>query len=189
MAKIMKKSRKKAVKRPAVKKTTPKKAATANVKKGKTAPKRTPISKAVKIASVPPKKISVIVKGYSKTDLEKFRKLILEKRQEIIEDLEMLKTNMMDVTTGEYTQENNSYSLHMEQGTDTMEREKTFLFASREGKYLQYLEDALQRIDRGNYGVCGDCGKLIERGRLEAVPIATLCVDCKIKKGAKSPVA
>ena len=62
-----------------------------------------------------------------------------------------------------------------------MEREKTFLFASREGKFLNHLEDALSRIDRGEYGRCTVCGKLIEKERLEAVPHAQQCLQCKLR--------
>jgi RNA polymerase-binding protein DksA len=122
-------------------------------------------------------------KGYGKTDLERFKKIILEKRKEILEELESLKSTMMDVTTGQYEIENSTYSLHMEQGTDAMEREKTFLFASREGKFLNYLDDALQRIEQGTYGFCSECGNLIDKERLEAVPHAHQCVKCKVKKG------
>jgi RNA polymerase-binding protein DksA len=90
---------------------------------------------------------------------------------------------MMDVQTGEYVSENSTYSTHMEQGTDAMEREKMFLFASREGKFLNYLDDALKRIDKGEYGHCLDCGKLIEKERLEAVPHSQQCIACKNKRG------
>jgi len=89
--------------------------------------------------------------------------------------------------TGQYETENSAYSLHMEQGTDTMDREKTFLFASREGKFLNYLDDALQRIENGTYGFCTDCGQLIDKERLEAVPHAQLCINCKLKKGRHEP--
>jgi DnaK suppressor protein len=123
------------------------------------------------------------VKGYGKADLAHFKEIILEKRKEILEELEALKSTMMDVQTGEYVTENSTYSLHMEQGTDTMEREKTFLFASREGKFLNYLDDALKRIEKGEYGFCIDCGNLIDKERLEAVPHAQLCIKCKLKKG------
>jgi DnaK suppressor protein len=122
-------------------------------------------------------------KGYGKLDLNRFREIILEKRKEILEELESLKASMMDVTTGEYVTENSTYSLHMEQGTDAMEREKTFLFASREGKFLNYLDDALKRIENGTYGFCTECGTLIDKPRLEAVPHAQQCVKCKVKKG------
>lgn len=122
-------------------------------------------------------------KGYGKQELDHFREIIVEKRKEILEELESLKASMMDVTTGEYVTENSTYSLHMEQGTDAMEREKTFLFASREGKFLNYLDDALKRIENGTYGFCTECGTLIDKPRLEAVPHAQQCVKCKMKKG------
>jgi DnaK suppressor protein len=133
----------------------------------------------------PPEPPKVVPRGpgYSKSDLERFKKIIMEKRQEILEELETLRGRIMDTMTGEYQVENSAYSLHMEQGTDTMEREKTFLFASREGKFLNYLDDALKRIEQGTYGFCTDCGKLIDKERLEAVPHAQQCVECKLKRG------
>ncbi len=120
-------------------------------------------------------------KGYGKRGLEHFKTIILEKRKEILEELESLKSTMMDVTTGQYETENSTYSSHMEQGTDAMEREKTFLFASREGKFLNYLDDALKRIENGTYGFCTECGTLMDKERLEAVPHAHQCIDCKTK--------
>lgn len=130
-------------------------------------------------------KASVSRKGFSKKDLEHFKVIILEKRKEILEELESLKSTMMDVTTGQYEIENSTYSSHMEQGTDAMEREKTFLFASREGKFLNYLDDALKRIEKGTYGFCTECGNLMDKERLEAVPHAHQCIDCKTKLGGK----
>lgn len=120
--------------------------------------------------------------SYSKTELSHFKSIILEKKKEILEELETLRDSMMDSTTGEYASENSTYSTHMEQGTDAMEREKTFLFASREGKFLNHLEDALVRIDKGDYGRCSVCAKLIEKERLEAVPHAQQCLQCKLRQ-------
>ncbi|MBM4159762.1 MAG: conjugal transfer protein TraR [Ignavibacteria bacterium] len=154
------------------------------------AAKRAPVKKVGQVKQVKTKPKSAPVKapvarqgGYSKADLAHFKEIIVEKRKEILEELETLKASMMDVQTGEYVTENSTYSLHMEQGTDTMEREKTFLFASREGKFLNYLDDALKRIDKGEYGFCTDCGNLIDKERLEAVPHAQLCIKCKLKRG------
>jgi DnaK suppressor protein len=155
------------------------------IKKKAAAPKKIAKPKQAKVkAKQAPLKAPVKRKGFNKADLEHFRRIINERRKEILEDLETLKSSMMDVTTGEYVSENSTYSLHMEQGTDAMEREKTFLFASREGKFLNYLDDALKRIDKGDYGFCTDCGTLIDKERLEAVPHAQLCIDCKRKKGS-----
>ncbi len=136
------------------------------------------------------------IKGYSKKDLEHFRKIILERQNEIIEQLQNLKDQMMDPTTGEYINENSPYSLHMaEQGTDAMEREKTFLYAQRENKFLGYLEEALKRIDAGTYGICVECIErpqhlcetcpLIPKPRLEAVPHSQLCLPMKQKQEKK----
>ena len=54
--------------------------------------------------------------------------------------------------------------------------------ASREGKYLFYIEEALDRVRNGTFGVCKKCGKLIPKPRLEAVPTAKMCIECKTKQ-------
>jgi len=136
------------------------------------------------------------IKGYSKKELEHFKTIILEKRDEIIEQLQNLREQMLDPTTGEYINENSPYSLHMaEQGTDAMEREKTFLYAQRENKFLGYLEDALKRIEAGTYGICVECIEqpqnlcetcpLIPRERLEAVPHSQHCLPIKQRQEKK----
>ena len=133
------------------------------------------------------------IKGYSKKELDHFKAIILEKRDEILEQLQNLREQMLDPTTGEYINENSPYSLHMaEQGTDAMEREKTFLYAQRENKFLGYLEDALKRIESGTYGICVECIEepqhlcptcpLIPKERLEAVPHSQLCLPMKQKQ-------
>ncbi len=149
------------------------------------------IAAPVQEAPVQPKPRTIEdIKGYSKKDLEHFRQIILEKRDEILEQLQNLREQMLDPTTGEYINENSPYSLHMaEQGTDAMEREKTFLYAQRENKFLGYLEDALKRIDAGTYGICIECVEepqnlcetcpLIPKARLEAVPHSQLCLPIK----------
>lgn len=122
--------------------------------------------------------------AYSKKELEYFKQLILEKRKEIIEQLESLRERMLDENGGGFVNENSPYSLHMaEQGTDAFEKEKNYLWAQRETKFLGYLDAALKRIEDGTYGYCIDCGKVIEKGRLEAVPHTQHCVNCKVKFG------
>ena len=139
----------------------------------------------------PTKKVRKI-QGYSKKDLEEFKKIIFDKRNEIIEQLQTLKDQMMDPTTGQYVNESSPYSLHMaEQGTDAMEREKLYLWAQRENKFLGYLDDALQRIDNGTYGICIECidepqnlcptCPLVPKDRLAAVPHTQHCLQVKQK--------
>jgi|WetSurMetagenome_2_1015567.scaffolds.fasta_scaffold139913_1 DnaK suppressor protein len=118
-------------------------------------------------------------KKYTADELREFKTMIQEKRKETIEELDTLKESMMDVTTGEYVSESSTYSLHMEQGTDAMEREKTFLFASRGSKFVNQLDDALVRIEEGTYGLCKVCQLLVPKERLIAVPTATTCAEYK----------
>ncbi len=200
---------KKAVKKVSVKKVTKKAAPKAKVEKKKVTPvKKHPVKKTPKPVKVQKKEEDILtpemiaanraaalkkIKGYSKKDLEQFKEVILEKRDEILEQLQNLREQMLDPTTGEYINENSPYSLHMaEQGTDAMEREKTFLYAQRENKFLGYLEDALKRIDNGTYGICVECIEepqhlcptcpLIPKERLLAVPHSQLCLPMKQKQ-------
>lgn len=78
-----------------------------------------------------------------------------------------------------------SYSFHMaDQGTDTMEREKQFLFASQEGRYLWHVNEALRRLygSPDTFGTCHTCGQAIAFDRLDALPHARLCITCKEKE-------
>lgn len=164
--------------------------------KSKTAPVKKSAAKSLKKGShveviSPTKKVKKI-QGYSRRDLDDFKKVILEKRNEIIEQLQVMKDQMMDPTTGQYVNENSPYSLHMaEQGTDAMEREKLYLWAQRENKFLGYLDDALQRIENGTYGICIECidepqnlcptCPLVPKERLMAVPHTQHCLQVKQK--------
>ncbi|MCK9212105.1 MAG: conjugal transfer protein TraR [Ignavibacteriaceae bacterium] len=157
-----------------------------------------PVKKQKKVQEIIEEKKPVhkAVKGYSKKDLDHFRKVILDKQKEIREQLQNLQEQMKDPTTGEYINENSPYSLHMaEQGTDAMEREKTFLYYQRENKFLSYLDDALKRVDAGTYGLCLECIEepkhlcptcpLIPKARLEAVPHSQQCVQIKMLQEKK----
>lgn len=75
-----------------------------------------------------------------------------------------------------------SYSFHMaDQGTDAMEREKAFLFASEEGRRLAAIDAALRKLYRepDTFGQCERCGGAIGFARLEALPHTTLCISCQ----------
>jgi RNA polymerase-binding transcription factor DksA len=78
-----------------------------------------------------------------------------------------------------------SYSFHMaDQGTDAMEREKAFLMASKEGRFLWHLNEALRRLyaTPEKFGKCETCGEEISFDRLDALPHARLCIRCKEKE-------
>lgn len=122
------------------------------------------------------------VRRYHPNDMPYFRELIMKKILKIKKELGYLEETSLR-TIDEYSGDSSSYTLHMaDQGTDAQEREKAFLFAARENKFLNHLMRALRRMDEGTYGYCMDTGKPIEFARLEAVPHATLCIEAKKKR-------
>ena len=72
------------------------------------------------------------------------------------------------------------YSSHMaDAGSDQQSLEHAYSIINRESSFLNYLDLALQRIDDTSFGVCVKCEELISKERLEEVPHATKCFDCK----------
>jgi DnaK suppressor protein len=109
-----------------------------------------------------------------------YKNLLLEKRKELMSQMAFIKDSEMQTTMKEATGDHSAYSFHMaDQGTDTMEREKNFFYAQRDGRLLYHIDMALERVENGSYGLCHSCGKPISNERLEAVPHARLCITCK----------
>ena len=120
-------------------------------------------------------------------DLDYFKNLLMEKKSQANADLNELERQSRSDHALESSDDRSAYSLHMaDRGTDAMEREKTMLFAQREGAYLDYVDEALERVADGTYGSCRVCNGEIGRARLEAVPTATQCIDCKSKADRKA---
>lgn len=118
-----------------------------------------------------------------KKDLKYFKELLLKKREELTKNIEYLRSITSDSTNQEAAGDHSAYSFHMaDQGTDAMEREKAFLFAARDEKYLKQIDAALERIENSTYGVCRVTGKDIGRERLEAVPTTTISYEAKVQE-------
>ena len=123
-------------------------------------------------------------KPMPKKQLQHFEKRLLEERKRVLKEL-----GKYDEAFGATSQESDgdlsSYSFHMaDQGTDAMEREKAFLFASKEGRYLYRIEDALRRLynEPEKFGICHSCKSEIPFERLDALPHARFCLDCKLRE-------
>ncbi len=120
----------------------------------------------------------------NKKQLKHMEKRLLEERDRVVKELghynESFKGTLQS-SDGDLS----SYSFHMaDQGTDAMEREKQFLFASKEGRYLWHVNEALRRLYEtpSNFGVCHECGEAVGFERLDALPHARLCIKCKAKE-------
>ncbi len=123
-------------------------------------------------------------KKWTSEELDYFKNLILKKREDSLKEIKRLETIAMndDNLQGNTTLDS-TYAYHMaDVGTDSQEREKAFLWLSRENKLLSHMNTALDRLKHGEYGVCIECGELIPKERLEEVPHTQHCVRCKTKK-------
>jgi len=117
-------------------------------------------------------------KKWTQKELEKFKALILEKREIVTAELLEAKEKADEVLNNNST--NAIYSSHMaDAGSDQQEMEKNYYMMNRENNYLQYLERALSMIVEGSFGICASCGELIDKERLIEVPHTSSCFDCK----------
>ncbi len=122
-----------------------------------------------------------------KTELQRFRKKLLEEKERVSQSLAQHERVIRNVDGEDYGGLGKAHSNHLaDQGTDEFQYEATIQFASTEGRYLYHIEEALARIEDGTYGVCEGCGQAIGLERLKALPYARLCIECKEKEEAES---
>ena len=103
--------------------------------------------------------------------LEKFKKDLEGKKEEILADVGKTLSEMTDQTT----------NIPDPNDRATVESGRSFelRIRDRERKLLSKIDEALIRIDEGTFGECEGCGEDIGLKRLEARPVTTLCIDCK----------
>jgi DnaK suppressor protein len=69
-----------------------------------------------------------------------------------------------------------------DQASAEIDRNFVLRLRDRERKLLKKIEDAIDKIDAGTYGICESCGQPIGLNRLEARPVTTMCIDCKTEQ-------
>jgi DnaK suppressor protein len=109
---------------------------------------------------------------------QQYRDRLTQERERIQADLDNLGREI--VALGEDQQVEGSVSNHLaDDATDVMEQERNLALIGNLQERLHDVERALERLDAGTYGICERCGKPIAPARLDALPFATLCIDCK----------
>ncbi len=125
-----------------------------------------------------------------KTELKHFEDRLLKERARALKELGHYDESFSETplsSDGDLS----AYSFHMaDQGTDAMEREKAFLFASKEGRFLYHIDEALRRLyrDPKGFGSCEECGDEIVWERLDALPHTRLCITCKEREESGVPL-
>jgi DnaK suppressor protein len=80
------------------------------------------------------------------------------------------------------TESNGDLSSAADLGTDNFEREFTLSLVEGKDAILEQIDEALERIAEGTFGICDVCEAKIPRARLDAIPYASYCVECAAKQ-------
>jgi len=116
----------------------------------------------------------------NKRELKHFEERLIEERLRLLKELGYFEDKIFSNSQRDAAGDLSAYSVHMaDQASDAQEREKAYHMASSEGRLLYHIDEALRRIKDGTFGLCQVCGKKIQKTRLEVVPHARLCIECK----------
>ena len=107
-----------------------------------------------------------------KRDLERFRKILLEQRRQIL-------SRARQMLAGEVYVDSDDLPDEIDTAVSESSRSLTGRMRERERGLLNKIEESLEKTERGGYGECGSCGEEIGLERLRARPVAEFCIACK----------
>jgi RNA polymerase-binding protein DksA len=120
-------------------------------------------------------------KGKGKTNMEqtfveKMNKSLSELKSEIISNLLVSNEDFKEIVEGMDPKDLADIA------SDDIDRKMIEAIGSQDLKRLRLIDSALTRIQQGKYGLCIKCGKHIPQNRLEAIPYALMCIECKTEE-------
>ena len=108
-----------------------------------------------------------------KNFIERMKQSLSELKSEIIDNLMASNEDFKEIVEGMDPKDVADIA------SDDIDRKMIEALGSQELKRLKLIDSALTRIEQGKYGLCMKCGKKIPQDRLEAIPYALLCIECK----------
>ena len=106
----------------------------------------------------------------NKRDTIFFRQLLKQRMQELLSEAGK---------TVEGMDEEENFPDPTDRASLEADRNFTLRIRDRERKLILKIQEALKRLEEGVYGICESCGEKIDKARLKARPVTTLCIDCK----------
>ena len=119
-----------------------------------------------------PKSAAMAARNVKKDGLEKTRKRLLVKRDELLKDLAKNR-EVSDETVDESAQD------MVDRATSAYTKEFAYSLSEADRRILLLIDQAIERLEAGTYGTCVHCGQPCQEKRLEAVPWARHCLDCQ----------
>jgi DnaK suppressor protein len=110
-------------------------------------------------------------------------------KKRLTEELEQLRASIRPT---DERREGSPFGKREEEATESLELERRLALEKQIREQLAGVDRALQKFEEGKYGLCEDCGQPIDPARLEALPQAQFCLECKARqaknaKGRFSP--
>ncbi|MFC2122280.1 TraR/DksA family transcriptional regulator [Bacteroidota bacterium] len=118
-----------------------------------------------------------------KVNYKELRSCLESERKHLWEELEQ---SVADSHPNGERRVGSPFGKREEEATETSELEKRLAMEQRTRDVLSKVERALHKFDEGTYGLCDKCGKAIAPERLEALPQASKCLECKAKEANKA---
>lgn len=107
-----------------------------------------------------------------KNKFQTIKKKLVKQREDLLNEAEHTLSTKISA-------EKESFPDPTDQAVAELDSNFILRLRGREQKLLKKIDEAISRIESGNYGVCESCGNPIGMKRLEARPVTTLCIDCK----------
>ena len=122
----------------------------------------------------------------SAVDTARFRGVLEEERQRVVDAISYLHEETPGSLADETEEITGAGDNHLgETATATLDREIDYSLEENSEQVLRSIDGALRRIANGTFGICETCGQRISEERLEAIPYATQCIDCR-RKGERA---
>ena len=118
----------------------------------------------------------------STLDIDRFRQTLLEERKRVVDAIKYLHDENPGSMEDQVEEIQGTVDNHPgDTASVTLDREIDYTLEENSEQVLAAIDAALNRMDEGTFGTCRTCGQPIAPERLEAMPWATQCIDCKRK--------
>lgn len=121
-------------------------------------------------------------KKLNKKELKIYKDLLIKIRDNITDQIRHISEDTQK-SQRDASGDISGYSIHMaDVATDTYDREFSLGLASNDRELLYEIDEAIKRLEEGNFGTCEECSKPITKSRLKAIPYTKLCLKCQKKQ-------
>ncbi len=112
-------------------------------------------------------------RALTKDQLRKIKRSLLQRRTQLSDNL---KSGLEEIESHE-----GHHLADLEDIDDVQDNDAVFEVVNVSSSTLEQIDRALEKIEKGSYGICEDCNSAIAAERLRALPFATQCIECKRK--------